>query len=73
MARIAKGVSAASIVLSAFGIGVDLAFLGHAVYDLYKLSSNEEKRANNIRIESTEFADLLRDLADIMDRINDFC
>ncbi|XP_071833652.1 uncharacterized protein [Apostichopus japonicus] len=79
VARVASGVSAASIVLSAVGIGIDLAFLGHAIYDLVQINKDEDRRNENSsepkgaesnKTKSKEFSEQLLDLAEIMEFVN---
>ncbi|XP_071835261.1 uncharacterized protein [Apostichopus japonicus] len=80
VAKVASGVSAASIVLSAVGIGIDLAFLGHAIYDLVQISKDEDRRneissesngAESNKKKSKELSEQLLDLAEIMEFVNE--
>lgn len=77
IARVAKGVSVASVMLSAVGMIIDIAFLGHAIYDLVQVSEMENRRGantnNSAKIDTNDFADLLLELADIMEFINEIC
>lgn len=70
IAKILNGLSAASVVLSGIGIGLDVGFLAFAVRDLYKMRKNEKKRERGEDIQDPSFYDQLRDLAETMDLIN---
>lgn len=58
--KIAQGISAASIVLGVLGVVFDVAFIGHAIYDLDDMKDNKEK-----------FSQGLFNIADLMTIVNE--
>lgn len=77
VARVVKGVSVASVLLNTVGVGIDIAFLGHAIYDLFQVSKIETRRDAqtniSVEIDPDDLSAQTIVLVQLMRRINEIC